>query len=315
MKLRRQLLLLLLLATAFHSPGQGSPPATLLEARQNFHTKLLPQKREMEAVAVAPRKVFATVKYPASSGQLAAYLTPDPRDGKKRPAIIWITGGDCNSIADVWSTAPRDNDQTAAAYRKAGIVMMFPSLRGGNNNPGVKEGFLGEVDDVLAAAKYLQQQTYVDSNRIYLGGHSTGGTLTLLVSECSPLFRAVFAFGPVEDVARYGPDSGFLPVDLKNRQEVRLRSPGYWLASVQSPTWVMEGTGGNISSLRAMARISTNAKVRFVEIKGASHFATLAPINELIARQILQDTNAECSINLSVDEVNRSFAASGKAKP
>ena len=34
--------------------------------------------------------------------------------------------------------------------------MMFPSLRGGNNNPGSKEGFFGEVDDVLAAADLLQ---------------------------------------------------------------------------------------------------------------------------------------------------------------
>lgn len=55
--------------------------------------------------------------------------------------------------------------------------MMFPSLRGGNDNPGVKEGFLAEVDDVLAAADFLGKQNYVDPGRIYLGGHSTGGTL------------------------------------------------------------------------------------------------------------------------------------------
>ena len=108
--------------------------------------------------------------YPAPSGNLAAYLSPDPGDGRKHPAIIWITGGDCNSIGDVWTPAPLDNDQTAAAYREAGIIMFFPSLRGGNNNPGVKEGFLGEVNDVLAALKYLKNQSYVDANRIYLGG-------------------------------------------------------------------------------------------------------------------------------------------------
>jgi dipeptidyl aminopeptidase/acylaminoacyl peptidase len=186
------------------------------------------------------------------------------------------------------------------------MVMMFPSLRGGNNNPGVKEGFLGEVDDVIAAVKYLQQQPWVDAKRVYLGGHSTGGTLALLVSECSPLFRAVFAFGPVNDVAGYGAASGLVPVDLRNRQEVRLRSPGYWLGSIQSPTWVLEGTArGNISSLRDMARISTNAIVRFVEIKGADHFTALAPANELIARKIQQDTNATCNITFSEEEVSQ----------
>ena len=66
--------------------------------------------------------------------------------------------------------------------------MMFPSLRGGNDNPGNKEGFLGEVDDVLAAADFLSKQEFVDPNRIYLGGHSTGGTLVLLVAACSNKF-------------------------------------------------------------------------------------------------------------------------------
>ncbi len=317
MKLSWRLILLMLLVAGAQlpCPGADSPPMSLPGARQNFRTKLQPQNAQKSPVKVAPRQLFLTAKYPAAVGQLAAYVTPDPGDGKKHPAIIWITGGDCNSIDDVWSPAPRENDQTAAAYRRAGVVMMFPSLRGGNDNPGVKEGFLGEVDDVVAAARYLQKQPYVDPARIYLGGHSTGGTLALLVSECSPLFRAVFAFGPVGNIASYGAESGFVPVDLNNRQEVKLRSPGYWLAGIQSPTWVLEGVGGNISSLRAMARTSTNAKVRFVEIRRADHFATLAPTNELIARQILQDTGASCNITLSTDEVNRQFAALQKASP
>ena len=82
--------------------------------------------------------------------------------------------------------------------------MMFPSLRGGNDNPGRKEGFLGEVDDVLAAADFLATVDYVDPRRLYLGGHSTGGTLVLLVAESSDRFRAVFSFGPVDDVSGYG---------------------------------------------------------------------------------------------------------------
>jgi hypothetical protein len=71
------------------------------------------------------------VKYESPVGKLSAYLTPDPKDGKMHPAIIWITGGDCNTIDEVWRDMPADNDQTASVYRKAGIVMMYPSLRGG----------------------------------------------------------------------------------------------------------------------------------------------------------------------------------------
>ena len=129
--------------TATRSTGTPASTKTLTEARADFKTKLAPQAGERTPVEQAPPAIFSTIKYPAASGQLAAYLTPDPSDGKKHPAIIWITGGDCNSIGDVWSPAPPENDQTAAAFRNAGIVMMFPSLRGGNDNPGAKAILFG----------------------------------------------------------------------------------------------------------------------------------------------------------------------------
>lgn len=178
--------------------------------------------------------------------------------------------------------------------------MMFPSLRGGNLNPGKKEGFLGEVDDIIAAADALAKVSYVDADRIYLGGHSTGGTLALLTAEMTPRFRMVFSFGPVEDIRGYGKSSGFLPFNMRNQKEVLLRSPGYWLHSVQSPVWIIEGTedSGNIDSLREMAKVSRNPKVRFLEVKGLDHFSVLAPMNQRIAAKILQDTEAQTRIDL-----------------
>jgi acetyl esterase/lipase len=300
------LLFLLLLTGCLFQKTQSEQWTSLPDARRNFKTVLIPQNDWKEPVPKAPDEIFKTIKYSASSGDLAAYLSPNPGDGKRHPAIIWIVGGDCNSIGDVWSPAPRDNDQTAAVVRNSGIVMMFPSLRGGNNNPGIKEGFLGEVEDVLAAANYLAKQTYVDPKRIFLGGHSTGGTLALLVAESSDYFRAVFSFGPVAHISYYGEDSAFLPFDTSNRKEVELRSPIYWLSSIRSPTWVFEGTNdGNIDSLRAMAEATTNPKVNFIELKGMDHFNILAPVNEIIANKILQDTGEVSNIFFSKDEIDR----------
>lgn len=288
-----------------NSPASG--PASLVEARKGFKTKLLRRETAREPVAAPPAKLFRTVEYDAPPGKLAAYVSPDPNDGKKHPAIIWVTGGDCNTIGDVWTAQPASNDQTAAEYRKAGVVMMFPSLRGGNMNPGVKEGFLGEVDDVLAAADFLARQPYVDPARIYLGGHSTGGTLVLLVAECSDRFRAVFSFGPVEDVAGYGPE--FTPFDTSDPRENQLREPGRWLAAVRSPTFVFEGTlRGNISSLRTMAKASTNPKVQFFGVERANHFNLLAPTNKLIAAKLLRDDGPECNLAFTADELNKPFA-------
>lgn len=285
--------------------GNKTDGQSLVEARKGFQTKLVKAPPEKEAVEEPPAKVFRTVKYDSPVGKLAAYLTPDPKDGKKHPAIVWITGGDCNSIGDVWSPQPASNDQTAAQYRQAGIVMMFPSLRGGNDNPGRREGFLGEVDDVLAAADFLAKEPYVDPDRIYLGGHSTGGTLTLLVSECSGRFRAVFSFGPVDDPAGYGTDVVWMPFDARNKKELELRSPGLWLSNISSPTFAFEGTRkGNIESLRDMARDNKNAKVKFFEVANADHFSLIAPLNRLIAGKILEDDGPACNLSFTQNEVN-----------
>jgi dipeptidyl aminopeptidase/acylaminoacyl peptidase len=184
---------------------------------------------------------------------------------------------------------------------------MFPSLRGGNDNPGRKEGFLGEVDDVLAAADFLSKQDYVDPNRIYLGGHSTGGTLALLTAECSPRFRAVFSFGPAHEVAGY--PAQFLPFDTANPRELELRSPGRWLHSIRSPVFVFEGTvDGNLDSLEAMARATNNANVRFLPVRGANHFSLLAPTNRLIAEKVLRDNGPTCNLAFTEEEVSRPFA-------
>jgi dipeptidyl aminopeptidase/acylaminoacyl peptidase len=43
---------------------------------------------------------------------------------------------------------------------------MTPTLRGENGNPGNFECFYGEVDDVIAAGRYLATLPYVDPKHI-----------------------------------------------------------------------------------------------------------------------------------------------------
>jgi acetyl esterase/lipase len=282
----------------------GRAQLTLAEARKAFKTTLTERIATNDPLPAPPPKLFRLVKYDAPVGKLSAYLTPDAGDAKKRPAIVWITGGDCNSTGDVWTPAPEENDQTAAAYRQAGIVMMFPSLRGGNGNPGQKEGFYGEVDDVLAAAAFLATQPHVDPKRIYLGGHSTGGSLALLVAEYSDRFRAVFSFGPVQDVCTYGRGTVALPFDTGDPRERFIRAPGRWLHGIKSPTFVFEGDQrpSNIAAVVLMGQSPTASPAgHFFTVKGKSHFDVLAPMNALIAAKINRDAGTGAS--------NISFAA------
>jgi hypothetical protein len=280
--------------------------ANLLEGRSGFTTTLTRREQAGYPLPAPPPSLFLMEWYRSPAGELAAYVSPPPGDGKKHAAMIWVFGGFDNSIGETaWEPASPDNDQSASAFRKAGIIMMYPSFRGGNMNPGHIEAFYGEVDDLMAAADHLANKDYVDPQRIYLGGHSTGGTLVMLTAAATDRFRAVFAFGPVDNVAGYGPD--VLPFNPWKDRELSLRNPGQWLHAMGSPVFVFEGTRGNISCLRSMQRTSTNPQLRFHEVRGADHFSILAPMTGLLAEKILQDTGSTCSIQLTDEEIDRRF--------
>ncbi len=135
---------------------------------------------------------------------------------------------------------------------------MVASLRGGNDNPGQKQGFAGEIDDVVAAGDFLAQQPYVDPAPV--GGHSTGGTMVLLTAAASDRFRAVFAFGPR---ARAEDHRQFDQVDF---------------AKLDPPLFVLEGSGEgllsvtNIDALAWMRQKSLNPEYRFPAGEGRNPF-------------------------------------------
>lgn len=270
----------------------NSPAPTLAEARRGFKTKLVKFNRTKTAVETPPKGLFSIIAYPTSIGKMAAYLGQIPNDGKLHPALIWISGGFGNDIGDVWTAADAENDQSAAVFRKAGLVMMYPAQRGGNRNPGYDETCYGEIDDILAAADFLAQQKGIDPRRIYLAGHSTGGTKVLLTAECTNKFRAVFSFGPVSDILDYGVE--YLTYDTSDMRESRLRAPALWVASIKTPVFIFEGDAepGNIVSLREMEKIANgenNQYIHFYEIKNKTHFSELQPISKIVAKKIMED--------------------------
>lgn len=299
-------------------PKPFTPVTTsLLKAREGFTTKSVPSKYEPEGPAtIPPANLFNLIKYTSPAGQLAAYVTPDPGDGKKHPAVLWAHGGFGGIDEDFWKTPKADNDQTAQAFRKAGLVLMVPSWRGENDNPGKFEAFYGEVKDLLAARDYLAQLPYVDPTRIYLAGHSTGGTLILLATVSTDKFRAAFSFGGAPDITRAVLDGnylgGFMPFDFRSFDESRLRSAINFTGAIQRPTFYFGGASeGYIPDALRMQTFAIAAGVPFsvFPVKNGDHFSILSPITALVAQKILQDTGDTCNITFTQDEVNKTFAA------
>lgn len=272
--------------------------------RAAFTTSLLQQEHEDEAAATPPASSpLRLVKYDGPLGPMDAYVSAESEVPGTRPAIVWLTGGFSNSIGEgSFVPGEPENDQSATSFQRPQLVVMYPSLRGGNKNPGFKEGFWGEVDDVLAAIKWLKSRPGVDPKRIYLGGHSTGGTLALLVAEASTDLRAVFVFGAVARVSDYGEE--VLPFAVSKRREGAMRSPVSWLSAIQCPAFVIEGTDGNIESLRELRHASKTPRIQFFEAEGQDHFSIIQPVSMMLAQMILDDTGAAANLPVTPDSIS-----------
>lgn len=300
----------LLLSTCLSLAAWATPllaPQELAEARRTFRTQLTEELRETRPLRPPPPDRFELLRYAAPSGRNWAYLSVHAPAQEPRPAIVWLTGGfpPARGGVYVWAPGPTENDQSASAYRAEGVVMFVPTVRGTANNPGVQEAFLGEVDDVIAAARHLRSLEGVDPERIYLGGHSSGATLALLVAESTDLFRGVVAFGPVGRVTDFGGRTW--PFDATDPEEVRLRSPLEFLGSIRTPTLVVEGSRANVEDLELLDAATDNPHVTFVLLEDEDHFTPLAPVNRWLARRIASGTDALPATADEVEAAVRSF--------
>ena len=196
-----------------------SNPEPYLERRANFKTKLTktgkaPQEWGNDPL---PRGV-EKIKYPSGDFQLEAclYIPPGGRE-QKNPALVFFHGGFAH-----------DNDDILACdiFMSAGYVVLAPALRAESGGPGNFELFLGEVDDAANAVRWLAQQPYVDSERIYTFGHSVGGGISCLLSlmDNVPIKHGGSSGGLYNPIIISAWKSeGYVPFNPKIAKEVEMR--------------------------------------------------------------------------------------------
>jgi dipeptidyl aminopeptidase/acylaminoacyl peptidase len=134
-----------------------------------------------------------------------------------------------------------DHWETTRPLRDAGFIVMTPILRGENGSPGAFSLFYDEVDDVLAAGEALAKLPGIDPTRIYLAGHSNGGTLVMLAAMTSTRFRAAAAFSGLVDASGLHGDPVDVPFDQTNADEFRMRSAIEFPASFKCPVRIYYG--------------------------------------------------------------------------
>lgn len=325
-------MLLCLAATALAEPSTApttrsaapqTGPSGLATARKGFLSKLKPlvsaPGNPGGPNATPPEGVYSTVNYRTAVGPLPAYLSPDPKDGKKHPAVLWCKPGN-GPLSDIWSDRPAENDPTPRAFRDAGIVVMAPLFRGQGANPAQYSMFYYECDDALAALDYLAALPYVDTSRIYIAGSDTGGTMTLLASQLTGRFRAAFAMGGCPDmevaVDRMVKDkqTDQIPFDYRTAREIQVRSPLAFAQSLKTPTWYFEADTDAAPSPWASAALQMGVKTLLpkapfhtVILRGADGAGMARPVTKIIADKIAKDAAEACNIDISTDEVQSAW--------
>jgi pimeloyl-ACP methyl ester carboxylesterase len=205
------------------------------EVRAHFRTQLVRKGPSPQEVLLPQTPDYVEeVEFPSGKLRLKAWLAGHRSTGAKLPAVLFLHGGFAFGAAD-WDMA--------VPYWQAGFVVMVPILRAENGQPGTFSFLYDEVDDVVAAAKYLASQPSVDPTRIYLAGHSAGGTLTLLTVEASRQFRAAASFDGSPDQQLLYNGSASKPgvhqevvFDPKDLRELQVRSPLAYVTSLKTPT-------------------------------------------------------------------------------
>jgi dienelactone hydrolase len=243
------------------------------QARQHFQTKLVrrgpaPQQWRMERAPLGAKEM----EYVSGGLRLRAWASEPPRDGGRRPAVLFLHGGFAFGADDWEQTRP---------FRDAGFVVMTPMLRGENGLPGSYSMFYDEVEDVLAAAEALARLPYVDGQRLYIAGHSVGGTLSLLAALTSNRFRAAASFSGSPDQmswARGQPE--LVPFDPADQREFQLRSPLAFARSFKCPVRLYYGSQeflfASSSQKTAQLAKAANLDVEAVSVPG-DHFSSVDP--------------------------------------
>jgi dipeptidyl aminopeptidase/acylaminoacyl peptidase len=254
------------------TPGLELQTEDYAHARSSFRTNLVrtgpaphqgePLKRPHDA---------QEIEYGSGELRLKAYLGLSANDGRKRPAVLVLHGGFAYGEGQ-W--------EMARPFRDAGFVVMMPVLRGENGQAGDFTLFYDEVDEVLAAADALASLPSVDASRIYVCGHSVGGTLTLLAAMASNRFRAASSLSGSPDLESYLRVGRVqVPFDHSDIREVRLRSPVAYAASFKCPVrlfcgdeefWV-QGSTQRTAMLAKQHGIDAEA----IEVPG-DHFSAVA---------------------------------------
>jgi acetyl esterase/lipase len=212
-----------------------------------------------------------SITYESDSRKLKAWLfRPKLAKKERRPALVYLHGGFAFGADDYEDCQP---------FSDAGFVVLCPTFRGENGNPGDFEMMYGEVDDAAAAVRWLASQQFVDPSKVFVFGHSSGGIMAAILSlyDDLPLRHTGSAGGLYgTDVFDLVPKT--VPFDMRDRQETELRVLIGNVRWMKRPHFAFVGNADSPmkSEIGRREAKEANAPLTIVELQG-DHHSSLAP--------------------------------------
>ncbi|MFC4035362.1 alpha/beta hydrolase fold domain-containing protein [Streptomyces polygonati] len=213
------------------------------------------------------------------------------------PVVVWIHGG------AFWSGDRRYLPDTMAAgsvfeaLLDAGLAVATIDYRLSGEIL-----FPGQLDDVLAALRYLRTfagTLGLDPGRIGVWGESAGGTLAALAALTTQDISAAVLWYPLTDLSTVDPDStdspearliGGAPARLP--EQAARASPVSHVSPSAPPFLLVHGTADTLLPAEQSERLHhsllrAGARSEFVPVEGAGHcFADCDDITALITRSV-----------------------------
>lgn len=202
---------------------------------------------------------------------------PEIPAGETRPAIVVIHGhlpASTNGAATVEGVARR--------YRDRGYISLAMSMRGWPPSGGDDDCALEQPGDVVRVVEWLRGEPGVDATHVGILGYSKGGQMALLAAARGADVRAVVAYYPPTDLARWKETTGnpqtvsYITQLCEPPPGLARRSPRTQAAQVGAPVLLVHGDADpNVpieqSELMADALRSAGRPVDLLVVPGGGH--------------------------------------------
>jgi pimeloyl-ACP methyl ester carboxylesterase len=192
---------------AVNSPQEVMTTIGGFKSGQNFEYELIRNKKKIKGKT--PFKGFPEESYQglttiyteskSAIGQQRIIITK-PKSEKKLPVIAFVGGIGCYSLDFPMDTG-RSEVQLLNKLSRAGFMcarLDKPGMGDGTKycKPCSEVSFMEETEGYVQAIKTLKQRSDVDSNSVFIIGHSMGGVFAPLIAKQTKL-KGIIAYGTI----------------------------------------------------------------------------------------------------------------------